>query len=481
MFARSVLKGYDAHRRKQGVLMKVGKNMPIDVINPATEALLQRYEIESDKTIQSVMTNMDKTQKEWEKTPFSHRSTCLMKTARLLRERVDDYARLITEEMGKPITQAKNEVNKCAWLCEYYAQEGEKQLEAQLIQTHKAKSYTCYKPLGIVFAVMPWNYPFWQVMRFAAPNLMGGNAGLLKHAPNSMGAGKALQQLFVDAGFPEGLFYSLVCDVNAVSAIINHPTVSGITLTGSARAGSSIAAQAGKALKKVVLELGGTDPYLILHDADIDLAASECLSSRMNNTGQVCIAAKRMIAVKPVYDAFVAAILKKIQDFKPDNPLKETTNIGPMARDDLRQNLHKQVQQAIQEGAHCVLGGKIPAGKGFFYPPTVLLDVTADNIAFREELFGPVVIIIKANNEAEAIAMANDSCYGLAAAVFTKDTVRGEIIARDLIQAGTVSVNGLVSSDPRLPFGGIKHSGHGRELASPGIHEFMNLKTIIIN
>jgi succinate-semialdehyde dehydrogenase/glutarate-semialdehyde dehydrogenase len=455
--------------------------MNIDVINPTTEAVRQSYAIQSAAEIKSIMDTMHETQQQWATTAFSHRADCLMKAASLLRERVDEYATIITEEMGKPITQAKGEIEKCAWICEYYAEEGEKLLQAESTKTEKAKSYTCYEPLGIVFAVMPWNYPFWQVMRFAAPNLMGGNAGLLKHAPNSMGAGKAMQQLFVDAGFPEGLFVSLVCDVDAVEAIINHSGVWGVTLTGSEGAGSAVASQAGKALKKVVLELGGTDPYLILQDADIDLAAEQCVSSRMNNTGQVCIAAKRMIAVESVYDEFVATMLEKIKRYQPGDPMQADTNIGPMARDDLRQGLHKQVEQAIKDGANCVVGGKIPDGKGFYYPPTVLLDVTSDNVAFRQELFGPVIIIIKAKDEAEAIAMANDSNYGLAAAVFTQDVARGEEIARDLIHAGTVSVNGFVSSDPRLPFGGIKRSGHGREMAAAGIHEFMNLKTVVVN
>lgn len=453
----------------------------IDVMNPTTGELRQSYTIETPEAIQAMMDRMHQVQQDWAQTPFSKRAECLNKTAALLRERVQDYATIITEEMGKPITQAKGEIEKCAWICEYYAQEGENFLKAVSTQTDKAKSYTCYEPLGIVFAVMPWNYPFWQVMRFAAPNLMGGNAGLLKHAPNSMGAAKAMQQLFVDAGFPEGLFYSVVCDVDVVPQMIGHHAVGGVTLTGSERAGAAVAAEAGKALKKVVLELGGTDPYLILEDADIDLASEQCVKSRMNNTGQVCIAAKRMIVVESVYDSFVEAVLEKVKVYQSGDPMLAETNLGPMARDDLRQGLHKQVQQAISDGAKCVVGGEMPDGVGCFYPATVLLDVKANNIAFREELFGPVIIIIEAKDEAEAIAMANDSNYGLAAAVFTTDVARGEKIARDCVRAGTVSVNGLVSSDPRLPFGGIKRSGYGREMAAAGIHEFMNLKTIVVN
>lgn len=455
--------------------------MSIDVINPTTEVVRQSYEIESAAEIKTLMDNMHTVQGAWAKTPFSERAQCLTKAATLLRARQKDYATIITEEMGKPIKQAMGEIEKCAWICEYYAQEGENHLKPQSTKTEKSKSYVCYEPTGIVFAVMPWNYPFWQVMRFATPNLMGGNAGLLKHAPNSMGAGKAMQQLFEDAGFPKGLFHSLICDVDVVPQIINHPAVSGVTLTGSERAGSAVAAEAGKALKKVVMELGGTDPYLILQDADIDLAAEQCVLSRMNNTGQVCIAAKRIIVVESVYDAFVDAVMEKVKRYQPGNPMQEETNMGPMARDDLRQGLHKQVEQAIADGATCALGGKIPEGTGFYYPATVLLDVDSNNTAFRQELFGPVIIIIEAKNEEEAIEMANDSEYGLAAAVFTTDVTRGEEIARDLVHAGTVSVNAFVSSDPRLPFGGIKKSGYGREMAAEGIHEFMNLKTVVVS
>jgi succinate-semialdehyde dehydrogenase / glutarate-semialdehyde dehydrogenase len=455
--------------------------MSIDVINPATGEIRQSYALESATDIKATMDKMHAIQQEWAKTPFSQRAECLLKAAELLRERQMEYATIITEEMGKPITQAKTEIEKCAWICEYYAEEGENHLKPTSVKTEKAKSYVCYEPLGIVFAVMPWNYPFWQVMRFAAPNLMGGNAGLLKHAPNSMGAGKAMQQLFMDAGFPEGLFYSLVCDVDAVPAIIEHHAVAGVTLTGSEGAGAAVASLAGQALKKVVLELGGTDPYLILQDADIDLAAEQCVISRLNNTGQVCIAAKRIIVVEPVYDALVEAITEKAKGYQSGDPMLEGTKLGPMARDDLRQGLHKQVQQAIADGAKCVMGGEMPDGDGCFYPATILLDVKSDNTAFREELFGPVIIVIEAKDEEEAIRMANDSNYGLAAGVFTTDVARGEEIARDHIRAGTVSVNGYVSSDPRLPFGGIKRSGYGREMAAAGIHEFMNMKTVLVN
>lgn len=452
-----------------------------DVINPATGQVRQSYELQSAADIQTLITTMHNVQQQWMRVPLADRKPYIAKLAELLRERKQVYATIITEEMGKPITQAKAEIEKCACLCDYYLAEAENHLKIQEVDTGKTKSYTCYEPLGIVFAVMPWNYPFWQVMRYAIPNLLGGNAGLLKHAPNSMGAGKAMQQLFVDAGFPENLFYSLVCDVDVVQDIIEHPAIGGVTLTGSERAGSAVAAQAGKALKKVVLELGGTDPYLILEDADLDLAAAQCVQSRLNNAGQVCISAKRIIATEAIYDEFVTKVTEKVSTYSYGDPMLEETMMGPIAREDLRKTLHDQLTRAVAAGATCAIGGELPEGPGCFYPPSLLLDVTPDNPAYREELFGPVVIVIKAKDEADAIRLANDSEYGLSAAVFTQDLERGERIARDEIRAGTVSVNAYVASDPRLPFGGIKKSGYGREMAAAGLHEFMNLKTVVVS
>ena len=453
----------------------------IDVINPATGKVRQSYETIGIPETLAIIDSMHAAQKSWRNVSMQEREKLFSRAAEILRERQEEYATIITEEMGKPITQARSEIAKCAALCDYYVAEGATHLQDQPVKTEKSKSYVCYEPLGIVFAIMPWNYPFWQVMRFAVPNLLGGNAGLLKHAPNSMAAGLAMEALFLEAGFPENLFRSLVADVDVVPSIIEHDSVSGITLTGSERAGSIVAAQAGKALKKVVLELGGTDPYLILGDADLDLASSQCVLSRLNNTGQVCIAAKRIIAVDSVYDELKALILEKVVPYQSGDPMSDDTKLGPMAREDLRQMLHDQVTRAIKAGAHCELGGELPAGEGCFYPATVLSDVKPGNPAYEEELFGPVIILIRVPDEAAAIEMANDTAYGLAGAIFTKDVARGEHIARHLIQAGTVSVNALVSSDPRLPFGGIKRSGHGRELAAPGIHEFMNIKTIMVS
>jgi succinate-semialdehyde dehydrogenase/glutarate-semialdehyde dehydrogenase len=456
------------------------KMSSISTINPATETLIETYAVMDQETVNDIIESMHEAQMLWAMSDFSLRRHCFSAMAKLLLKHKTEYATLITNEMGKPITQAIAEIEKCSKLCDFYVAQGEHFLKPELIQTEFYKSYRTYRPMGIIFAIMPWNFPFWQVMRFAVPNLMGGNAALLKHAPNSTGTSLLIETLFLEAGFPKNLFRSLIIDVNLAPFVIQHPQVAGVTLTGSNVAGKAVAREAGAALKKVVLELGGSDPYLILEDADIERAAEQCVISRFNNAGQVCVAAKRMIVVEKVKALFEKAVLKKAEAYTMGNPHVQAVILGPMARADLRDKLHDQVERSIAAGATCLLGGKIPEGVGYYYPATVLTDVTEDSPAFDEEIFGPVICIISAKNEAEAIRLANRTEFGLGAAVFTEDLARGEHIAHFQIESGVCGVNTLIASDPRLPFGGIKQSGFGRELSAEGIHEFMNVKTVVV-
>lgn len=451
-----------------------------ETINPATEEVLNVYPIMSQQEVDSVLKEMAKTQEAWQHTSLSTRQQKMHKLADLIEAQVESLAEIITLEMGKPITQAKGEILKCVTLCRYYAENAEALLKPQQIQTERRKSYRCFEPLGIIFAIMPWNFPFWQVLRFAVPNLMAGNAGVLKHAVNSTGAALALEKLFLEAGFLENLFRSIIIDVNLAPFVIEHPAVQGVTLTGSERAGMAVAQTAGRALKKCVLELGGSDPYLILEDADLDLAVEQCVLSRLSNAGQICIAAKRIIVVEAVYEAFMEKLIPAVEAYQCGDPMLAQTLLGPMARQDLQVQLDQQVKKCIALGASCLKGGAPLKGKGYYYPATVLTDLNKQMPAYQEELFGPVVCVFKVTNEAEAIAMANETAYGLGAAVFTRNLEKGEQIARHHLKAGTCNVNALVGSDPRLPFGGVKRSGFGRELAAEGIHEFMNIKTVVV-
>lgn len=455
--------------------------MSTQTINPATGEVIQSYETLSHEKINHILLQVKNAQKIWRDCSFSERKEKMQAIARLLEKNKENYAALITTEMGKPITLARAEIEKCAWVCDYYANEAEKYLAQQEIQTNFFKSYVTYQPLGIVFAIMPWNFPFWQVFRFAAPNLMAGNAGVLAHAQIVTGCGLAIEKLFQDAGFPADIFRTVIIDHEAAKYVIAHEAVSAVTLTGSERAGRSVGAEAGQALKKVVLELGGSDPYIILADADLENAAENIVKSRMSNSGQVCIAAKRIIAEKSIHNALLARILEKLKKIHMGDPLHEETQLGPMARADLRDTVHNQVMLSIEKGAKLLCGGLIPPEtKGFYYPPTVLTAVKPGMPAFDEEVFGPVIAMILANDEDHAISLANQSRFGLAGAVFTQDIEKGEKIARDKITVGTCCVNSLVSSDPRLAFGGIKASGYGRELGAEGIHEFTNIKTVCV-
>ena len=397
-----------------------------------------------------------------------------------MRKNKEAYASLMTEEMGKPIKQAKAEVEKCAWVCDYYAENAAYFLQDEMIRTEAKKSFIAFRPLGVVLAIMPWNFPFWQVFRFAAPALMAGNGVLLKHSSNVSGCSLALEEIFELSGFPKGLFRSLLIRAEKVSDVIRHKFVQAVTLTGSTLAGRSVASIAGSVLKKTVLELGGSDPYVILEDADLDKAVKLCVAAKLLNGGQSCIAAKRFVVVDKIYEAFVAKFVEEMKSKKMGNPRDEKNDLGPQARPELRDELHAQVLKSVAMGARLLLGGEIPPIHGAYYPPTILVDVDQGMPAFDEEIFGPVAAIIKVKDEEEAIKTANHSDFGLGAVVFTSDEGKGEKIAKYELEAGCCFVNDFVKSDPRLPFGGIKQSGYGRELSLLGIREFVNSKTVVV-
>jgi succinate-semialdehyde dehydrogenase/glutarate-semialdehyde dehydrogenase len=383
--------------------------------------------------------------------------------------------------MGKAVDEGRSEVDKCAWVCEHYAEHGAAYLQDEDIETEASRSYVTFEPLGVVLAVMPWNFPFWQVFRFAAPGLFAGNAGLLKPASNVFGCALAIRDVFREAGFPEDIFQTLLIGSPRVASVIENPGVAAVTLTGSTPAGREVAATAGAALKKTVLELGGSDPYVILEDADLEKAAAQCVTSRLINAGQSCIAAKRFIVPRRILKRFQDLVVSGMKEAVLGDPLSRRTTVGPMARHDLRDELHQQVAESVAKGARCLLGGEVPPGPGAFYPATVLTDVGPGMPAYEDELFGPVAAIIPVSGDEEAVLTANDTVFGLGAAVFTTDLARGELIAARRLQAGSCFVNAFVRSDPRLPFGGIRESGYGRELSSFGIREFVNIKTVYID
>jgi len=452
----------------------------MDAINPTNGELVKHYTDYSDPEVRDILTQVNDTWNSWKKTSFGERSKLMKRAANVLRENAGEYAELMALEMGKPIREGKAEVEKCAWVCDYYADKAEEFLSSEVIATEAQKSLVAYRPIGIVLAVMPWNFPFWQVFRFAAPALMAGNAGVLKHASNVPGCALAIESVFRKAGFPENIFRTLMIGSRHVSSVIENPLVKAVTLTGSTPAGKAVASKAGEMLKKTVLELGGSDPYIVLEDADVALAATTCATSRLINAGQSCIAAKRFIVVESVREEFEALFLERMKAAVMGDPLKAEITVGPQARHDLRDELHNQVTQSIQKGARLLLGGEVPDDPGAFYPPTILTDVAKGMPAYDEELFGPVAAIIPVSDEAEAIQVANDTIFGLGSAVFTKDVKKGERIATEELEAGAAFVNSFVKSDPRLPFGGVKESGYGRELAANGIREFVNIKTVYV-
>lgn len=455
--------------------------MSVQTINPATEAILETYAVMTQSTIGQQIEAAHAQFQVWKRTDIRERAKLMLNLAKLLRSRAPDFAKLIAEEMGKPVAAGKAEVDKCALVCEHYAHQAAAYLIPEYITTDHQRAKVCYQPQGIVFAIMPWNFPFWQVFRFAAPNIMAGNVGILKHAPITTGSGLMIEQLFLDAGFPEHVFTTLILTNEQAATVIAHPHVSGVTFTGSEQTGMILAACAGSHLKKAVMELGGSDPYIVLHDADLDLAANVIVTSRLNNNGQTCIAAKRTIVVTDVADALIEKLLNLAKTYQFGDPMDPNTQLGPMAREDLRTHVHQQVLETIAKGAMLRLGGKVPEMRGFFYPPTILTHVRPGMPAFDEEVFGPVFAITIATDEQDAIKLANQSRFGLGAAVFTKDLIRGEKIASIELQAGQAFVNSAVASEPCLPFGGTKHSGFGRELAKEGIREFMNIKTVVVN
>ncbi len=449
-------------------------------INPATSEIIRSIPFDDGETIRIKLELSRKAASISKQIPLVRRIESVLRLGELLLSKKEELATLMTEEMGKPISQSYPEIEKCAWLCEYFAGAAPSILKPKYIETAASKSYISYQPLGSILAVMPWNFPFWQVIRFAVPNLLAGNVILLKHSPNTPGCCVALDDLFIEAGFHEDAVTPLYIPVEKMEEVIASNIVKGVTLTGSTRAGRSVAQLAGKYIKKSVLELGGNDAFIILDDADIDHAVHTCVTSRSRNAGQSCIGAKRIIVVENVYDTFLEKFKTEFSKHVLGDPTSKDTKMGPMAREDLRDKTHQQVGDSIRAGAKLILGGEIPNQKGAWYPATILTDIPKDCPASQEELFGPVACIFKVKDEKEAIELANDSAYGLGAAIFTEDIEKGERIAREELNAGSCFVNEMVKSDPRVPFGGIGISGYGREMGKEGMLEFMNMKTVFL-
>ncbi len=453
--------------------------MSMKSINPATGEESGSFEEYDTEKVVNIIEQVHQAWQGWRHVPTQERGTRFVSLAQLLRARSEELARLMALEMGKPITQGRGEIEKCALVCEYYAQQAPAMLADQPVASDASRSYVTFCPLGVVLAVMPWNFPFWQVFRFAAPALMAGNAALLKHSSNVPRCALAIEALFVEAGLPGNVFRTLLIGSGGVDGVVEHPHVRAVTLTGSELAGRKVAARAGQMLKKTVLELGGSDPFIVTPGADLALAAQVGARARCQNSGQSCIAAKRFIVFDEVYEEFLGLFKEAMAKLVVGDPLVENTQVGPQARGDLREELHQQVQASVAAGARLVLGGMELDRPGFFYAPTILAEVAPDMPAYHEELFGPVASVIRVADVEQAVAVANDTPYGLGGSVWDRDTVRAEALAIR-IEAGAVFINGMVKSDPRLPFGGIKDSGYGRELSHYGLMEFVNIQTVWI-
>ena len=447
-------------------------------VNPANGETVDTFQAMSDDEVAACIEEAHSQFLSWRKTDYSLRAERLNRMAELLEEGKENLASLATREMGKTHKEGVGEVEKCAWVCRYYAEKAEEFLADETVETDLEKSLITYQPIGVVLAIMPWNFPYWQVFRFLAPALMAGNGALLKHASNVSGCALAIENIFLKAGFPSGLFRTLLIPSKQVEKVLENPLVRAATLTGSTGAGKAVAAKAGEHIKKTVLELGGSDPYLILSDADLDLAAEQCAKGRLINSGQSCIAAKRFIVLSDVYDEFVEKFKAVLASKKMGDPTDPDSDIGPQVNREARDQLHKQVEDSVAKGARCLLGGQIPDGPGAFYPPTLLTEVVEGMPAYSEELFGPVAVVIKAKDEDHAVEIANDSEFGLGGGIFTRDIEKGLKLAREAIDTGAVTINGLTASDPRMPFGGVKMSGYGRELSRFGIREFVNTKAV---
>ncbi|MEI7422004.1 MAG: NAD-dependent succinate-semialdehyde dehydrogenase [Prolixibacteraceae bacterium] len=449
-------------------------------INPFSGKIIQTYREYSSGEVDSILHKVDAAYQRWKHTDFEFRALKMRNLQAALTLRRESLAHLMVSEMGKVLREALGEIDKCALCCGYYADNAASFLKNEVVPTEAYESYISYQPIGTILAVMPWNFPFWQVFRFLAPALMAGNTGVLKHASNVSGCALAIEHLVMEAGFPENIFRTLLIGSSAVQSVIENPFIKAVTLTGSTPAGKAVAAAAGASLKKSVLELGGSDPHLILEDANVETAARLCVTSRLLNAGQSCIGAKRFIVADKVYDAFKDEFVRLMAAAAFGDPLDPQTALGPLARTDLRDELHQQVERSRNMGATVLLGGYIPVGSAALYPPTVLENVTPGMPAYHEELFGPAAVLYRFRTEEEAIKIANDTVFGLGAGVYTSDLQKGKALAEKGLEAGCVFVNDFVKSDPRLPFGGIKESGYGRELSAFGIREFVNIKTIVV-
>lgn len=448
-------------------------------INPATGEKISSFPLHSDSFLQDKLSEATVAQKVWSKTSFETRSKTFHRLATLLRQQKGDFAELITTEMGKPIQQAEGEIEKCAWLCDYFAENAESFLSNEERSSDASLSYVRFLPLGVLLSIMPWNYPFWQVLRFAVPALMAGNTALLKHAPNVTRCALAIERLLEECDIEPGCFRAILATHEQIPALIQDPRMRGVTITGSVRAGKAVASEAGNSIKKTVLELGGSDPFIVLDDAPLEEAVRMAVRARFQNTGQSCIAAKRLLISSNIFSDFQDLFVEEVKKLKVQDPMDHSTDIGPLARQDLRETVHEQVEASLSRGAQALVGGAPVEGTGFYYQPTVLVNVTEEMTVCREEVFGPVATLIKVESEDQAVEIANRTRFGLGSTIWTSDPEHAVRLSGE-IEAGQVFINGMVASDPRLPFGGVKESGYGRELSREGIREFVNLQTVWI-